>query len=128
MRDDLAQEGASDEMLSKSIFRLREFVDVVDFYTEKAWGEIVLNKHPNRIVMKFSLLVTQPQGMVLRLLKKAYAEIHAGQDGYGPRRDKLERIVGELCHAPEHFERQTLGGCILTLNEKDDTFTLELEG
>ena len=87
----------------------------------KALELVGFKSFADKTVFDFAVLAAAPAEISLRVLLLAMKD-----DGYGPRRERLEALAGDL-FAGENFKKRTLGGFIIALNRKKGLIILEKE-
>jgi tRNA(Ile)-lysidine synthase len=107
----LAAEGLDAESLATAARRLARADAAIERATDALAGA-ALTPHPGGfVVIALPALSGAPEEVVLRLLGRVVADI--GGDPYGPRLDRLERLVAELLADRADRWRRTLGGAVV---------------
>jgi tRNA(Ile)-lysidine synthase len=107
----LAAEGLDADSLATAARRLARADAAIEAASD-ALAAAALTRHPGGFVaIAVPPLAAAPEEVVLRLLGRAIGEI--GGEPYGPRLDRLERLVAELGAAGADRFRRTLGGAVV---------------
>lgn len=124
-REILEKEGLSAKRLAVTAARLAAARDALEFFTEKAFSQSLLENNPDRIVFNTDPLQEQPEDIRLRILLRAAARLRS-PGGYAPRLERLEMLTRRIFGDPL-FRRATLGGLLFTLDRKNARLCIETE-
>lgn len=121
----LENEGFSAQRLGVLAHRLDRAKKALEFYTDKLHEEALTEKVSGRIVFAFSVIKDAPEEVRIRLFQKAFDNFAKPTQPYGPRREKLERLVTDLFASPETFQRRSLGACYVSLSKDGANIVIE---
>jgi tRNA(Ile)-lysidine synthase len=118
----LEQEGLSAKRLGITAMRMRRACDALDDYADKVFRQAIRLDTMNKTAFDFATLADAPAEIRLRVLLR----VMRGDDGYGPRLERMESILAALFE-DENFKKATLGGFIIALERKKGLITLQKE-
>lgn len=121
-RDVLEQEGLSAKRLAVTAIRLRRACDALDDYAEMAFHQAIRLDTQRRAAFDFATLAAAPAEIRLRVLLR----VMRGEEGYGPRLERLESISTALFE-DKNFKKATLGGFVIALERKKGLIILQKE-
>ncbi len=122
-RDVLDAEGLSDKRLFVTAMRMERARNALEHMTQEAFSKAVLITDTNRIVFNFSLLLGEPEEIVLRVILMAMDDL-SPHEHYGPRMEKCEALASALMQ-DEPFKKRTLGGLIFSVKGEQLILTRE---
>ena len=125
-RSVLEQEGLSDKRLFHTAYRLGRARQALEKITDEKFEGHVVFKDTGRFDFNFGLL-SEPDEIILRIVKKAMQELRSDDKGFGPREEKLECLIDNLIHE-DAFRKRTLGGVIFEKNTEAAIIRLSREG
>lgn len=126
VRSVLDKEGLSNKRLALTSARLNRAREALDFYAVRAFTQSVTERSETSIILNGALLQQEPEEVFLRVLLLCLKEL-GGEDGYGPRFEKVENLSRRL-YLTQTRTRATLGGCLFTYTPKNSILKVEREG
>jgi len=120
----LEDEGLTSKRLAVTAMRLARARDALEYYTQKLFDESVMESTDQHCVFRAKEILEAPEELMIRLLQEAMGRISPERD-YAPRLEKLEEIVKDMRR--RQTRRATLGGCLLTHDEKQGVIRVERE-
>jgi len=118
----LEREGLSAKRLAVTAARIRRACDALDDYAETVFHQAVRLDTPAKTTFDFGTLAAAPAEIRLRVMLR----VMRGDEGYGPRLERLESISTALFY-DKNFKKATLGGFIIALERKKGLIMLEKE-
>lgn len=125
----LAEEGLSAKRLAITAKRLSRARKALDIVADKAYKQALLDFNTDCIVLKYGILVLEPEEIVLRCVLKALLHLRPEAD-YAPRMEKVETLVYDLISSQndsQGFRKRTLGGVVFEKDEKAGALILSRE-
>lgn len=120
----LEAEGLSEKRLAVTAARLQRARAALDFYAAKIIRSAVTIEH-DRAAIRLSTLRSAPEEIRLRVVRQVIATM--GDDGYGPRLERLEDLLAEVFTAPKEARKFTLGGFLFFSQVKTGLFVVQRE-
>lgn len=111
----LESEGFTKERLLKTIERLQDVSEITEYATKTAFDSCLYSKNTIQIVFKLDDILSIPEGLAHRLVRKAMSELNSDAE-YGARMLKSEDLVSALFEEKSGFSKRTLGGCIFSIS------------
>jgi tRNA(Ile)-lysidine synthase len=124
--DVLEREGLTAKRLSVTAGRIARAREALDYTAQKVMKEAQVLKESQKVILDRGIIEEWPSEIRLRVIIKAMAELLPAQDGYGPRMEKLEKLVSDLFEGGT-FRRRTLGGFIVSERDKREKIVIEVE-
>lgn len=109
--DLLAREGLTAKRLAVTALRLSRAREALDHFAGLAWDRVLVSQTEADIVLDLTLLQSEPEDIRVRVIMRALTLV-GGNDGYGPRLERVEDLVQTLFREPG-FTRTTLHGCVI---------------
>jgi tRNA(Ile)-lysidine synthase len=105
----LEEEGLSALRLGRVSERCARVRDALEFYTQQALEDIVVEKANEVLKINFDACLSYPLEIVMRVFLFAYDHL-CHEKYYRPRFEKLENIVFQILQDRADFKGRTLGG------------------
>jgi tRNA(Ile)-lysidine synthase len=121
-RKALEREGLTAKRLAVTAMRLRRACDALDDYADLVFHQAIRLDTLRKTAFDFSILAAAPAEVRLRILLR----IMRGEEGYGPRLERLESIATALFE-DVNFKKATLGGFIIAIERKKGLIILQKE-
>lgn len=115
--DVLAKEGLTPKRLSMTAKRLKRAQEAVLHYTDYVQKQAVIAQEGDKIILDFTLISTAPAEISFRVLQNLIEGFRKAYD-YNVRMEKLEDLHQSLMRDPQSFKPRTLGGCLISLKNK----------
>ena len=114
----LEAEGLSEARLAATARRLSQAREALDFYAGK-----IIRSHARieagEARIKINALARAPAEMQVRVIRQLVEKLGEGKGGgYGPRLDRLEKLVGQFFSDPAQGKNFTLGGYLFAHDRK----------
>lgn len=128
----LETEGLTFARLATTASRLNRARDALTQLAEKKYKSATIELNAKQIVLKKSVVLSQPFDIAIRILQIAMQQLRT-KGASPPRLEKLEEIVDALYTDPAGFKAATLAGCIIRhrpasrTSGRPATITLTLE-
>lgn len=122
----LEREGLSAKRLALTAKRLARARMALEAAAQSAYEDCLAYKNTDRIVFLRSPLRGVYEETVFRIFRKVLSE-WGGDSAYGPRTERVESLVADFLQ-PGPFRKRTLGGVIISVDEKRDELVFEKEG
>ncbi|MBI2233904.1 MAG: tRNA lysidine(34) synthetase TilS [Micavibrio aeruginosavorus] len=120
----LEAEGLSEKRLAATAARLQRARQALDFYAAKI-RRTAVTMGRDRAAIRLSSLRAAPEDIRLRVVRQVLADL--GADGYGPRLERLETLLGEMFADIAQAKTFTLGGFVFSINRKDGALLIRRE-
>ncbi len=120
----LEREGLSEKRLATTAARLQRAREALDFYAREIMESALVVKG-DTASLRLENLVSAPEEIRIRVVRKVIADL--GADGYGPRLERLETLLGAAFADPAKATPFTLGGFIFSCRAKAGVFTIRKE-
>lgn len=119
----LGGEGLTEKRLGVMARRMQRASEALGFYADNAYDLSFLIKNADRIEFNFGVLVSYPEEIIFRVVRRAMQELLPRED-YGARTDRIENLVRSLI-LDKSFKARTLGG--MKFEKTKDVFRISLE-
>jgi len=115
--DVLEKEGLTTKRLSMTAKRLYRAQEAVLHYTNDVQKQAVIRQEQEKVILDFDTLSAAPNEISFRVLQNL---IEGFRDAYtyNVRMEKLEDLHESLMSDPQNFKPRTLGGCLISLKNK----------
>lgn len=124
--DVLAGEGLTSARLATLGARLERAANALEQVTDIAWKDCLQIKETKRVVFIYGRAMGYPEEVLLRLLRRALAEL-AGKRRYPPSLETLEEIAAGIYDPASSFRAATLANCVIRRSKSKNTLTVERE-
>lgn len=122
-RDILEEEGLSAKRLCTAARRMSRAREALEALAQTLFLAARMEQDAQKYVFDRQILQQSQEELVLRVILKAMNDLHP-DDGYGPRLEKVENLLGRILH-DQAFKGATLGGCIFSV--KGERLLIEKE-
>ena len=128
----LAEEGLTAKRIGQTAKRIGRAREALEFLSRSIYQDLLLSPHEGKknetLCFDLEKLQQQPYDIMLRIILMALRQLDSSGE-YGPRLEKAELFQDRLLEASQHKKpfRETLGGCIITLDYKRALLSLEKE-
>jgi tRNA(Ile)-lysidine synthase len=125
----LEREGLSAKRLALTAKRLARARQALEGGAQAAYEKGLVFKDTDRFVFKKSFIVTCYNEIVFRVFKLALSGFSGGEESsasYGPRTERIESMVEDFLKS-EPFRKRTLGGVVISVDDKKDEIVFEKE-
>jgi len=113
----LSKEGLTPKRLSITAKRLQRARKAILHYTEDVKKQAIIKQEAEKIILDFTLLLQAPSEISFRILQNLIEGFRNAYD-YNVRMEKLEDLHESLMGDPQSFKPRTLGGCLISLKNK----------
>ncbi|MEM9468920.1 MAG: tRNA lysidine(34) synthetase TilS [Pseudomonadota bacterium] len=123
----LEEEGLSSKRLSKLAERMKRSKKALEWLSQQAFDESLLQQDRDHITFKASALMAYPDDIGLRALREALSSFHEDQM-YGLRFEKVEDLHTALVEAyesNENMKQRSLGHCFIAYKVKTDEIIIK---